>query len=233
MPDCSAAQGFLLTTAERLWAPRNPEVAELFRTAEKFSHGDRVKQAERDYLAGTKRPGLKQFLVKHQDEQHYRESDPLLRLAVSRSMLDAVAEVAGEPCRLLSAEIWHILPDCATRPREWSHNWHRDPECAPCVKAMLFMRDVTEESGPFEYVVQSHNRFAELSPPGRYADQSAVDVEVPTADKRRFLCEAGTVLIANTAGIHRGGYTQGRPRLNAVWTYLPSRVNVKPLFKLI
>lgn len=232
MPDNPHAQGFFLTSAERLWGPRNPEVGELFRTAEAFSHGPRVKQAELDYLSNVKRDSIKQFLVKHQDGQEYSEGDPLLRLAASRPMLDAVADVAGEPCRLLSAEIWHILPDCATRKREWSHNWHRDPEYDPCVKAMLFFRDVTEEAGPFEYVVSSRNRFEELCPRGRYADQSAVAEQIPAADVRRFLCKAGDVLLANTAGIHRGGYTRGRPRLNAVWTYLPSRLDFKPTFKI-
>ena len=232
MPDISAAQGYLLTSAERLWGPRNPDVGSLFRTAEAFSHGPRVKQAERDYLGNVQRDSIKQFLVKHQDKQEYHESDPLLRLAATRSMLDAVAEVAGEPCRLLSAEIWQILPDCATRPREWSHNWHRDPEYDPCVKVMLFFRDVTEEAGPFEYVAGSRNRFEKLCPRGRYADQSAVAEHIPAEDVRRFVCEAGTVLLCNTAGIHRGGYTRGRPRLNAVWTYLPSRLDFQPLFKV-
>lgn len=232
MPDQSAAQGYLLTSAERLWGPRNQEVGELFRTAEAFAHGPRVKQAEQEYLANVKRDSIKQFLVKHQDKQEYHENDPLLRLGASRPMLDAVAEVAGEPCKFYSAEIWNILPDCALREREWSHRWHRDPEASPCIKAMLFFRDVTEEAGPFEYVAGSHDKYGELCPPGRYADQSAVVERIPAADFRRFVCESGTVLLANTGGIHRGGFTRGRPRLNAVWTYLPSRLSFHPLFKV-
>ena len=231
MPDNPHAQGYLLTSADRLWGPRNQEVAALFRTAEAFAHGPRVWQAEQDYLAGIKRDSIKQFLVKHQDVQEYSEDDPLLRLAVSRSMLDAAEDVAGESVRLFSAEIWSILPDCAARPREWSHNWHRDPEASPCIKAMLFFRDVTEESGPFEYVAGSHSKYGELCRPGRYADQSAAE-RIPAADTRRFLCQAGTVLLANTGGIHRGGYTRGRPRLNAVWTSLPSRLDFQPRYSL-
>ncbi len=131
--------------------------------------------------------------------------------------------------RLYSADLWMILPRACDRPREWSHNWHRDPE-GPCVvKATLYLRDVDEQAGPFQYVPGSHQAHKELCKAGQYAqDQESVN-ELPHVT---VTGPAGTLILADTSGIHRGGYTGEKPRLNAVWTYLPTDFPFPNLFEI-
>ena len=92
--------------------------------------------------------------------------------------------------------------------------WHRDAH-GHQFKAILYLSDASERNGPFQYLLGSHKLwrmavdtvFGDLpqAPNTRYA---AADIERAAArlhlTMQSFPAAAGTLLLVNTAGIHRG-----------------------------
>ena len=102
----------------------------------------------------------------------------------SRSTAPGCASPSRMPCspssttyrglatKLYYLDNWFTPPYAGADQRIASQRWHRDPEEEHVVKAFLYLSDVDEEAGPFEYV--------KGSPPGnRYGESS------PTAGRRR------------------------------------------------
>jgi hypothetical protein len=92
--------------------------------------------------------------------------------------------------------------------------WHRDAHGYQ-FKAILYLSDTAPENGPFQYLTGSHKRwrvaidtiFGNLpeAPQTRYTDQDiARAVARLNLTAQSFPASAGTVLLVNTAGIHRG-----------------------------
>lgn len=83
--------------------------------------------------------------------------------------------------------------------------WHRDTFLKKQLKFILYLSDVTIENGPFTYINGSHkiqNKIIDLikSPrinPRRYSSYQSNKEIVLTG-------QAGTLIIADTSGIHRG-----------------------------
>lgn len=139
---------------------------------------------------------------------------PLIALLAPVSR--ALGAVSPEPIDCFSAEFWIARPVPA--PFTYSQHWHRDHECTPVLKAFLHLSDTTAESGPLEYVVGSHRGDLDLCAKQMYA---ARDAEMPAERIARLIVPAGTVVLADTSGIHRGGRIRTGIRLQAVWAYLP------------
>ena len=90
--------------------------------------------------------------------------------------------------------------------------WHRD-SLGFQYKAMLYLSDVDENSGPFEYFIGSHKSFFKFKnyildfangfkDIVRYSD-SKVDI---LKNKNKITCnaKAGTLILFNSSGLHRG-----------------------------
>lgn len=91
--------------------------------------------------------------------------------------------------------------------------WHRDTNMIHQFKSIVYLTDVTEETGPFEYLegTQSKSTLFELGMYGLKLDQNRMtDEEIDTIvaagkyPKIQFTAKAGTCLLVDTSGIHRG-----------------------------
>lgn len=92
--------------------------------------------------------------------------------------------------------------------------WHRDAHGYQ-FKSILYLCDVTEDNGPFEYLPGSHKLWRAAldttignlpaAPASRY-EPAAIDRMVRRFGLKRtaFPAPAGTLLLVNTSGIHRG-----------------------------
>ena len=89
--------------------------------------------------------------------------------------------------------------------------WHRDIAVNYQFKAILYLSDVNATSGPFQYLRGSGNALSILreeylnSLPidqNRFTDEESELFDVNKIDELR--AKAGTLIIANTRGIHRG-----------------------------
>lgn len=190
----------------------------LERLASDFVGSERVRAESEKFQAGDKRRTVKQFLVKYQEQQQFTREHPLYRAGIE---LLPMVEAAIGPCRFISADMWLNLPGAEQRGRQWSQNWHRDPEGETVVKVMLFLEEVDEESGPFEYVVGSHNKYFDACKPKSYLQPSGAKC-LDGVDVLRCCVPKNTLVFANTAGLHRGGCTRSKSRLSCVWTYVPA-----------
>ncbi len=92
--------------------------------------------------------------------------------------------------------------------------WHRDA-FAYQFKAIIYLCDVTYENGPFEYLVGSHKFWRVVmdaglnrleGPPESRMDDDRVNDLVAQGflRKKTFTATAGTAILVNTAGVHRG-----------------------------
>lgn len=89
--------------------------------------------------------------------------------------------------------------------------WHRDSVGDNQYKALLYLTDVDEFHGPFEYYLNTFSERSMAAVERRYAigrmqnRLSEHDVSLLPAKRKLTLCQTkGTLVIANTRAIHRG-----------------------------
>ena len=218
-----AVEGYAVSSIETLLAG-DPCYGALRDLAVDFANSKHVKERHAAFLRGERQPGqLKPFIVKFQDVQYFTGKEPLFRFGLLPAIHQTACACLGRFLTYYSADLWCVLPDAEQKPREWSQSWHRDPEADRLIKVFLFLEDVAENGGPLEYVARSHNGgYSALCPPRRYPENGEhLDRNIPPEARRRFVAPAGTLVFADTSGLHRGGYTKDRRRLNCVFTFLP------------
>jgi hypothetical protein len=151
--------------------------------------------------------------------------DPWFSVCTSRRMLDIANTYLGLWSKLEYVDLWYSVPQPEDARRVASQRWHRDFNDKHLLKAFLYLVDVDEGTGPFEYVPGS-------APGGRYADawpwrplgenyppDGELERRIPADGVRTFTGEKGTLLFCNTSGFHRGGFATTKPRVLATVTY--------------
>jgi hypothetical protein len=206
---------------ERAWAELQADVAPFIReTEEVVRHaGDRLQQKK--YL-------MRRFWSKKQEAKHrFRLDDPWLRLFASQTMLEIVNTYRDQWTKLYYVDNWFTVPFINSTERLASQRWHRDPEDEHVVKAFLYLVDVNEGAGPFEYIRGSSRggRYGDLWPwkTGElYPPQDELVEAVAPDDRLALTGPAGTLVFADTGGFHRGGYSRTTARVLATCTYVSS-----------
>ena len=127
--------------------------------------------------------------------------------------LQSVGEIAGGFSLYNFATLGARI-DATEDNRGSGDGWHRDAFGFQ-FKAIVYLSDVSDENGPFEYVCGSQKMWqASLDTAlGRAAAPPDSRIDFETMNRliakgaikpRRFTAKAGTVILANTAGIHGG-----------------------------
>jgi hypothetical protein len=147
------------------------------------------------------------------------------RASVSPQLLN-VANAYLEMCSKLSyVDLWYTVPQAESTERVASQLWHYDFDDRHLLKAFLYLDDVDEGTGPFEYVAGSQpgGAYRNVRPwkPMGYGRVPEEDVTsaVPGDAIRTFTAPRGTLIFCNTSGLHRGGFATSRPRVLATATY--------------
>jgi hypothetical protein len=110
---------------------------------------------------------------------------------------------------------------------EMSQNFHRDPGIEKCIKIFIYLNDVEDGSGPFVYVKNSHKNKENLfnakrfGAGGIYPENKAFNESVDKQDISPICGKAGTVIIADTTGLHCGGKSIISKRKMATMVYYP------------
>lgn len=178
---------------------------------------------EREHLRV--RPG-KEFVVRlHSYGVDLDLSDPWFRACASHRMLDVANSYLGMWSKLEYVDLWYSVPQPEEAMRISSQRWHRDFNDRKLVKVFLYLVDVDERTGPFQYAAGS-------APGGPYGDawpwrplgenyppEEELERRLPQEAIQTFTGPKGTLLFCNTAGFHRGGFATGRPRVLATATY--------------
>ena len=155
-------------------------------------------------------------------------ADPFFQYMLSPRVVDSVNAYLGMwskfYCTILN--ITQPIPP-GEAPRQ-SQRWHRDPEDRRMCKVFLYLSDVDESSGPFTYVRGSqdggpHRRlFPQRPPHGYYPPEGAVEARIPRDDIRTCTGPAGSILFADTSGLHKGGYATEKERIMLTAGFLTS-----------
>ena len=170
-----------------------------------------------------RRPG-KEFVVrKYSRDAELGLDDPWLRLGLDTRLLDIANTYLGMWSKLEYVDLWYT-PPAGAEDRRSSQRWHRDFNDRHLLKAFLYLVDVDEETGPFEYVPRSApggelDRLWPWRPLGEnYPPEAELAAQI---DGRAvtFTAPKGTLIFCNTSGFHRGGFASGRPRVLATFTW--------------
>jgi hypothetical protein len=149
--------------------------------------------------------------------------DPWLQTAISPRLLDVVNAYLGLWAKLTYCDQWYTvaMPEGASRTA--SQNWHRDHADKHLVKVFVYLSDVDSDAGPFEYLPGSTGEgpYASLWPwiPGEdhYPPLDEFQERIPPSAIRTLTGPAGTMILCNTSGFHRGGFATASPRI--LWRY--------------
>jgi hypothetical protein len=166
----------------------------------------------------------KEFLVrKYSWGVELGPDDPWLRLGTNQRLLDVANEYLQMWSKLEYVDVWYTQPG-GTDERKSSQRWHRDFNDRHLLKAFLYLVDVDEETGPFEYVPRSApgGELDKLWPWRPLGDNYPPDDEFAERLNGRsvsFTAPKGTLIFCNTSGFHRGGFATGKTRVLATWTW--------------
>jgi ectoine hydroxylase-related dioxygenase (phytanoyl-CoA dioxygenase family) len=151
--------------------------------------------------------------------------DPWFRAVASRRLLDIANAYVQMWSKLEYVDVWYSVPQPTGAERVSSQRWHRDYNDKHLLKVFLYLVDVDENMGPFQYVAGSHpgGPYAHAwgwRPLGQnYPTESELEARVPSSAVQTFTGAEGTLIFCNTAGFHRGGFSTTNPRVLATATY--------------
>lgn len=175
---------------------------------------------------GLRRRAGKEFVVRlHSYDGHVGLDDPWFRFSASRRMLDLANAYLGLMSKLEYVDVWYSIPQEVSSERKASQRWHRDYNDRHLLKAFLYLVDVDEETGPFEYVAGSARGGPYAGDwPWRplsesYPPQDELAERIPPEAIKTFTAPKGTIIFCNTSGFHRGGFATAKPRVLATATY--------------
>jgi len=166
----------------------------------------------------------KEFLVrKYSSDVDLGLDDPWLRLGVNPRLLDIANAYLEMLSKLEYVDVWYTPPAGADERRS-SQRWHRDFNDRHLLKAFVYLVDVDEETGPFEYVprsapggeLESHWPWRPLGdnyPPEQELAERVGDRAVT------FTAPKGTLIFCDTSGFHRGGFARTKSRVLATLTW--------------
>jgi hypothetical protein len=206
---------------ETLWRDAQDDIAPFIRESEEASRdmGDQPH--------GKGEVIFRRFFDKGGDYlPEFSLDSPWVRIAASDELLGIVNAYRDTSTRLFYLDNWFTPPYPGAEKRVASQRWHRDPEDEHVVKLFVYLSDVDEDAGPFEYVRSSTTggRYGELWRWGQGDDwyPPADELEAAVADEDRMVMNgpAGTIVLCDTGGFHRGGFAKVRPRILSVATYL-------------
>jgi len=181
------------------------------------------REREGGEAALRRRPG-KEFLVrKYSRDVELGLEDPWLRLGVEPRLLDIANTYLGMWSKLEYVDVWYT-PPAGEEERRSSQRWHRDFNDRHLLKAFLYLVDVDEQTGPFEYVPRSASggELDKLWPWRPLGENYPPEDELAERIDGRavsFTAPKGTLIFCNTSGFHRGGFASGKPRVLATFTW--------------
>tara|TARA_S200002703_G_scaffold22999_1_gene19751 strand:- start:9414 stop:10250 length:837 start_codon:yes stop_codon:yes gene_type:complete len=134
------------------------------------------------------------------------EGEEIIKMYLSPEITSIAEAFHGVTPRVRNILTW-VHPQNPHGKEIKSQIWHRDQEDYKICKVFILFRDVTSSTGPLQYV--KHTQYG-----GKYGDitnnmnkKSTSVFKYPIPSKEIISCEgkAGTIIFANTNGLHKGG----------------------------
>ena len=152
--------------------------------------------------------------------------NPYIRINLDDRVLGIAGSYMGLAPKFQGFSLRITLPVPPGATEYFSQRWHRDPEDRNMLKIFIYMTDVLDDiSGPFIYVKGSQpggpmgRVFPQRPPSAMYPELGAVEGVIPREAITTCFGKAGTIIFADTSGLHKGGYTTSRQRLMYTGTF--------------
>ncbi|RYD59429.1 MAG: hypothetical protein EOP56_00765 [Sphingobacteriales bacterium] len=210
------------------------EELKAFYTLYQNEHANEIEAQKRN------RDSNKSYL--HTIREKYKVLDidnPLLKVVLNNKLAGIVDSYLGLQSHFRYCDIWQTFVAEGAPVR--SQNWHRDPEDLRLVKVFIYLSDVDETAGPFFYAKGSHTKGRNFKDPawykeeGRNANRSSdEDVEKIIAKKDWLTAtgKEGTVILADTRGLHKGGFATHKERIMYNAMFVSPSSYFKPTFTI-
>ena len=150
----------------------------------------------------------------------------LAEVFLNERLLLIVNSYLGLCCRLMYLDVWYNLSINGSEPGIDSEYWHRDNHDKNIVKLYVYLDDVDEHRGPFNFLRRTQaggeygSVFPAYPPEGSYPSESALMKIVPENQILRCTGPAGTVILCDTSGFHMGGRCTRKRRFLLTATYV-------------
>ena len=182
-----------------------------------------ARRARRGEQADQRKTKKYDFILRSSEIHSSSPPDALLRYALSDQLLGISNAYLGLKAKLAYADMWFTAPSPEDQNRVKSQRWHRDHIDPHIVKVFTYFADVDAASGALEYIRGSADGgpYGELWPwseGDHYPPDGELERRVPAAARVSAEGPAGTVVLCDTGGFHRGGFAR-RPRITANFTY--------------
>lgn len=169
-------------------------------------------------------------------ESYITLKNPFIKLVLNNQVVSIINSYMGMCTRLLAFQGWvtTVVPKNSKATR--SQRWHRDPEDKKTCKLFLYLNDIEDGVGPLHYIIGSHAdgpyHRSYLTGPfdsrkANYFPEGMVERTIPQEKIKVATCKAGTIIFADTTGIHKGGYSTTKPRLSMNATFISDAAYVK------
>jgi hypothetical protein len=202
---------------------------ELFDTSVLNEMSDWIVNNETNLTAKLKKKYLFSYFGTDDKNLTLDVSNPFVKFYLSDEVLEIASNYLGYIPQLFEVYVEKTMP-VGSDTRSYSQNWHRDPEEKKTLKVFIYLSDVTEESGPFTYVLGSSptgtgkykNLFPQKLPHGSYPSEIDVTSKVKLEDLLIATGVQGSIIFCDTSGLHRGGYAKSDYRIMSTGFY-PSK----------
>jgi hypothetical protein len=161
------------------------------------------------------------------DPPELAETAPgVLLWGLDERMLDIAEAYLGLPPAFTTV---HLRRDVGTGQQVGTRLWHIDTEDRRVIRVLVYLTDVTHDSGPFEYIPRPQSdactslRDRALRSDGDPIADDEMRRNVDESHWRPCTGPAGTVVIADNAAVYHHGKVHQKHRVALIYTYTSRR----------
>ena len=211
--------GVVITSLSALGIPSNPR---FFQVAKKLmSEIPKTVSGQKD-----------EFVV-HASPEQMMEYPEIFLWGLEQRVLNIVENYLGLPAAYQGV---FFRRDIANEVAIKSRLWHVDLEDKKVLKIIVYLNDVNEDGGPFQYIPQSLTSTVVQSlkyHPRRYITEEIMQQALSPSNWKSCTGLSGTVIFAGTAGIfHRGKIPVADDRFAVFFDYT-SRQPIQPFYNTL
>lgn len=211
--------GIAVSSVEALLGPDSP-YSDLRRCVEELQMKKGIEiELARASASDESTIGKKTFLLEYLGQHPVLDPESAYAgIAVKTPLLQIANAYLGMYTRLRYYNIWHTFAT-QSKPRE-SQLWHRDREDLYILKVFVYLKDADLGAGPFTYARGTHRKGAVRTEPAYFlegkvkrTEDSQMAAVVPKDLWKVATGPAGTIVLADTYGYHRGGLARTSDRI--------------------
>ncbi len=154
--------------------------------------------------------------------------NPFNRIAVDKKILDVVNSYLEMYSKFVFSSLNITRAISENAEEQGSQRWHRDPAAGDekICKVFIYLNDVDETTGPFQYCKKTHRTgalntlFPAYTYDGFYPPQDKVEKVVGKENIISATGPTGTIIFCDTTGLHKGGYSTHRSRMMSTFFYV-------------